>query len=169
MSNSLWTHGLYSPWNSLGQNTLVGSHSLLQGIFPTQGLNPGFPHCRQILYQQNHKWSPRILELVAYLFSSGFFRPRNRTRVYDLHWKHIKTAIILPTKVCIVKAMVFPVVMYGCESWTIKSAECWRSDAFVLWCWRRFLIVPWTARKLNQSILKEVSPEYSLERVMLKF
>ena len=76
--------------------------------------------------------------------------------------------ITLPTKVHLVKAMVFPVVMYGCESWTIKKAECWRTDAFELWCWRRFLRVPWTARKSNQSILKEISPEYSLEGLMLK-
>ena len=64
--------------------------------------------------------------------------------------------------------MVFPVVMYGCESWTIKKAECWRNDAFELWCWRRLLRVPWTARRSNQSVLKEISPEYSLERLMLK-
>ena len=76
--------------------------------------------------------------------------------------------ITLPTKVCLVKAMVFPVVMYGCESWTIKKAECWRIDAFELWCWRRLLRVPWTARRSNQSILKEISPEYALEGLMLK-
>ena len=76
--------------------------------------------------------------------------------------------ITLPTKVHIVKAMVFPVVMYGCESRTIKKAECQRMDAFALWCWRRFLRVPWTARRSNQSILKEISPEYSLEGLMLK-
>ena len=76
--------------------------------------------------------------------------------------------ITLPTKVCLVKAMVFPVVMYGCESWTIKKAECRRMDAFELWCWRRLLRVPWTARRSNQSILKEISPEYSLEGLMLK-
>ena len=76
--------------------------------------------------------------------------------------------ITLPTKVCLVKAMVFPVVMYGCESWTIKKAECRRSDAFELWCWRRLLRVPWTPRRSNQSILKEISPEYSLEGLMLK-
>ena len=69
---------------------------------------------------------------------------------------------------CLVKAMVFPVVMYGCESWTIKKAERRRIDAFELWCWRRLLRVPWTARRSNQSILKEISPEYSLERLMLK-
>ena len=76
--------------------------------------------------------------------------------------------ITLPTKVHLVKAMVFPVVMYGCESWTIKKAECWRIDAFELWCWKRLLRVLWTARRSNQSILKEISPEYSLEGLMLK-
>ena len=74
----------------------------------------------------------------------------------------------LPTRVHIVKAMVFPVVMYGCESWTIKKAECRRTDAFELWCWRRLLTVPWTARRSNQSILKEISPGCSLEGLMLK-
>ena len=78
------------------------------------------------------------------------------------------TDITLPTKVRIVKAMVFPVVMDVCESWTIKKAEHWRIDAFKLWCWRRLLRVPWTARRSNQSILKEISPEYSLEGLMLK-
>ena len=76
--------------------------------------------------------------------------------------------ITLPTKVCLVKAMVFPVVMYGCESWTIKKAECQRIDAFELCCWRRLLRVPWTARRSNQSILKEISPMGSLEGLMLK-
>ena len=76
--------------------------------------------------------------------------------------------IILPTNVCLVKAMVFPVVMYGCENWTVKQAESWRIDAFELWCWRRFLRVPWTARRSSQSILKEISLEYSLEGLMLK-
>ena len=76
--------------------------------------------------------------------------------------------ITLLTKVCLVKAMVFPVVMYGCESWTIKKAEHWRTDASELWCSRRLLRVPWTARRSNQSILKEISPEYSLEGLMLK-
>ena len=72
------------------------------------------------------------------------------------------------TKVCLVKAMVFPVVMYGCESWTVKKAECQRIDDFELWCWRRLLRIPWTARRSKQSILKEISPEYSLEGLMLK-
>ena len=76
--------------------------------------------------------------------------------------------ITLPTKFCLVKAMVFPVIMYGWESWTIKKAECWRIDAFELWCWRRLWRVPWTARRSNQSILKEISPGCSLEGLMLK-
>ena len=83
------------------------------------------------------------------------FRPKSRDNT-------------LPTKVHLVKAMVFPVVMYGCESWTIKKAECQRIDVFELWCWRRLLRVPWSARRYNQSILKEISPEYSLEGLMLK-
>ena len=74
----------------------------------------------------------------------------------------------MPTKVCLVKAMVFPIVMYGCESWTIKKAECQRIDAFELWCWRRLLRVPWTSRRSNQSILKRISPGCSLEELMLK-
>ena len=76
--------------------------------------------------------------------------------------------ITLPTKVCLVKVMVFPVVMYGCESWTVKKAECRRIDALELWCWRRLLRVLWTARRSSQSILKEISPEYSLEGLLLK-
>ena len=77
--------------------------------------------------------------------------------------------ITLPTKVHLAKAMVFPVVIYGCESWTIKKAECQRIDAFELWCWRRLLRVPWTARRSNQSIVREISPECSLEGLMLKW
>ena len=179
-------------WNSSGQNTGVGSLSLLQGIFPTQGSNPGLPHCGRILYPLNHQGSPRILEWVAYPFSRGSSQPRNRNQgllhcrriLYQLSYegspvpgKLVKKRpreaavkcrdITLPTKVRLVKAMVFPVVMYGYESWTIKKAEH-RIDAFELWCWRRLLRVPWTARTSNQSILKEISPEYSLEGVMLK-
>ena len=81
MSDSLWPNGLYSPWNSLGQNAGVGSLSLLQGMFPTQGLNPALLHCRWIFYQLSHKGSPRTLEWVAYSFSSGSSRPRNWTGV----------------------------------------------------------------------------------------
>ena len=76
--------------------------------------------------------------------------------------------ITLPTKVRLVKAMVFPVVMYGCESWTVKKAEHWRIDAFKLWCWRRLLRVPWTVRRSNQSVLKKINPEHSLKGLMLK-
>ena len=76
--------------------------------------------------------------------------------------------ITLPTKVCLVKAMVFPMVMCGCESWTVKKAEHRRTDPFELWCWRRLLRVPWTARRSNQLVLKEISPEYSLEGLMLE-
>ena len=76
--------------------------------------------------------------------------------------------ITLPTNISLVKAMVFPVVMYGCESWTIKKSDCQRINAFELWCWRRLLRVPWIARRFNQSILKEIHPEYSLEGLMLK-
>ena len=89
----------------------------------------------------------------------SYEKPRQCIKIRD---------ITLPTKVHLVKAMVFPVVMYGCESWTIKKTECQRIDAFDLWCWRRLLRVPWTARIFNQSILKEISPEYSLERLMMK-
>ena len=94
-----------------------------------------------------------------------------------LHWRKAMTSldsilksgdISLPKRVCVVKAMVFPVVMYGCESWTIKKTKCRKIDAFELWCRRRLLRVPWTARRSNQSILKEINPEYSLKRLMLK-
>ena len=84
------------------------------------------------------------------------------------HPSYVTKDITLPTKVHLVKAMVFPVVMYGCESWTVKKAACQRIDAFELWCWRRLLRVPWTARRSNQSILKEISPGCFLEELMLK-
>ena len=90
----------------------------------------------------------------------------NRSKILDSILK--SRDITLPTKVCLVKAMVFPVPMYGCESWTVKKAERWRIDAFELWCWRRLLRVPWTARRSNQSILKEICPGCSLEGMMLK-
>ena len=93
MSNSLRSHALYSPWNSPGQNTGVGSLSLLQGIFPTQGLNPGLLHCRWILYQLSHKESQRILELVAYPFSSRSSQPRNRTGVSSLQVDSLPTEL----------------------------------------------------------------------------
>ena len=91
-----------------------------------------------------------------------------RTAVTNLDSVLKSKDITLPTKVHTVKAMIFPTVMYGCESWTIKKAEHQRTDAFELWCWRRFFRVPWTAKRSNQSILKEINPKYSLERLMLK-
>ena len=94
--------------------------------------------------------------------------PWKESHDHDLDSILKSRGIILSTKVCLVKAMVFPVVMYGCESWTTKKAEHRRIDAFKLWCWRRLLRVPWTARRSNQSILKEISPEYSLEGLMLE-
>ena len=99
----------------------------------------------------------------------GFRKGRGtRDQMANIHWIIEKSKIIPEKHVCLVKAMVFPVVMYGCESWTIKKAEHWRLDVFELWCWRRLWRVPWTARRSNQSILKEISPEYSLEGLMLK-
>ena len=90
-------------------------------------------------------------------------------KCYDQPRQHIKKQRhYFVDKVHLVKAMVFPMVMYGCESWTIKKAECWITDTFELWCWRRFLRVPWTAKRPNESILKEISPEYSLEELMMK-
>ena len=128
----------------------------------------------------------RILEWVAVSFTRWSSQPRNWTQVskadsspsespgkpIDLCFRNTKIIksrdITLPTKVRLVKATVFPVVMYGCESWTIKKAECRRIDAFELWCGRRVLRVPWIARRSNQSILKEISPGCSLEGLMLK-
>ena len=92
-------------------------------------------------------------------WKKSYYQPRQHIK---------KQRHYLPTKVCLVKAVVFPVVMYGYESWTIKKAECQRINAFELWCWKRLLRVPWTARRSNQSILEEISPEYSLEGLMLK-
>ena len=152
------THGLYSPWDSPGQNTGVGDLSLLQGIFPTRdwtqvsctGRQAG-RFCRQILYQLSHEGSP------------GRKAMTNLENIL----KSRDTALL--TKVHIVKSMVFPVVIYGCESWTLKKAEHRRIDAFELWCWRRLLRVPWTARRSNQSVLKEMSPKYSLEELKLQY
>ena len=119
----------------------------------------------------------RILKWFAIPFSTG---PRFVSREIKRHlllerktMRNLDSILksrdnTLPTKVHLVKAMVFLIVMYGCESWTIKEAECQRTDAFELWCWRRLLTVPWTARRSNQSILKEIHPEYSLEELILK-
>ena len=94
--------------------------------------------------------------------------PPEMRKIWNRKKQISKKDITLPAKVHLVKAMVLPVVMYGCESWTIKKAECRRIDAFELWCWRRLLRVPWTARRSNQSILRGISPEYSLEALTLK-
>ena len=112
-------------------------------------------------------WAPKSLQMViaamklidAYSLEGKLWPLDSMLKIRD---------ITLPTKVRLVKAMVFPVVMYGCDSWTVMKAECWRIDAFELWCWRRLLRVPWTARRSNQPILKEISPGCSLEGLMLK-
>ena len=116
---------------------------------------------RERLRMSKRDWSTRGVQQLCVFLPSLYL-----TIVYVpiLKSRHIT----LPTKVHLVKAMVFPVEMYRCVSWTIKKAECWRIDAFELWCWRRLLRVPWTARRSNQSILKEISPEYALKGLMLK-
>ena len=112
-------------------------------------------------WQTLFSWASKSLWMVT-----ASIRARNTMTNLDNVVK--SRDLTLPTKVHINKAMVFPVVMYGCERWTITKAELWRIDAFELWCWRRLLRVPWTARRANQSILKEISAEYSLEGLMLK-
>ena len=125
----------------------------------------------QILFS----WAPKSLQMVK--LKDGEFNFSHEIKRHFLLGKKAMTNlgcilkskhILLPTKVHIVKAMVLPVVMYRCESWPVKKAEAWRSDAFKLWCWGRLLRVPWIARRSNQSILKEINPEYSLEGLMLK-
>ena len=112
-------------------------------------------------------WAPKSLQIVtAVITLKDLILGRKAMTNLDSNLK--SRDITLPTKVRLVKAMVFPVVMYGCESWTIKKAERRKIDVFELWCWRRLLKVPWTARRSNQSILREISPEYSSEGLMLK-
>ena len=113
-------------------------------------------------------WAPKSLQMVTAAMKIKRCLILGRKVTTNLNNILKSRGITLPTKVRLVKAMVFPVVMYGCESWTIKKVECQRIDAFELWCWRRLLRVPWTAGRSNQSILKEISPEYSLEELMLK-
>ena len=128
-SDSLRTHGLYSPWNSLGQNTGVGSLSLLQGIFPTQGSNSGLLHCRRILYQLSHKGSPRILEQVAYPFSSGSSQPRNWTWVLLLFLLHCRWIIYQlsysPGLLSLVTKLPLLVLFRGRLSDTTCDTEIW--------------------------------------------
>jgi len=187
MSGFLWPHGLYSPWNSPGQNTGVGSFSLLQGVFPTEGSPrspalqadslPAEPQGKPIKKKkqktelastvcvQSSLWNlPSRLTLQNAIFDPPcmFFPPVTVDSILK------DRDVTLSTKVCLVKAMAFPVFTNECESWNIKKAENWRIDAFELWCWRTLLRVLWTARRSNQSILKEISPEYSLEGLMLK-
>ena len=113
-------------------------------------------------------WAPKSLQMVIASMKLKRHLLLGRKVMTNLESILKRRNITLSTKVHLVKAMVFPVVMYGCESWTIKKAECRRTDAFELWCWRRLLRVPWTARRSNQSILKEISPGRSLEGLMLK-
>ena len=114
-------------------------------------------------------WIPKSLQMVtAAMKESKRCLLLGRKAMTNLDSIFKSRDITWPTKVHLVKAMVFPVVMYGCESWTVKKAECQRIDAFELWCWRRLLRVPWTAGRSNQSILKKISPEYSLKGLMLK-
>ena len=128
----------------------MACHFLLQGIFQIQGLNLGLLHCRQTLYHLGHQGR---LRRKAMTNQDSILKSR------DITWLK---------KVCPVKAMVFPVLMYGCEICTVKKAEGRRTEAVGLWSWRRRLRVPWTTRRSNQSILKEISPEYLLEGLMLK-
>ena len=155
---------LRCPWDSPGKNTGVGCHFLLQ--------------CMKVKRESEVAQSCLTLSdpIAAHQAppSMGFSRQEYWSQVplpspiTNLDSVLKSRDITLPTKVSIVKAMVFPVVMCRCESWTIKKAERLRIDAFELWCWRRLLRVPWTARKSNQSILKEINPDYSLEVLMLK-
>ena len=151
------------------------------GIFLTQGLNPWLLHWQADSLPPNHPGNTRIWNFCCCLVTkSKIIEDGDCSHEIKRHLllgrkvmtyldSILKTRdITLSTKVCVVKAMVFPVVMYGCESWTVKKAERRRIDAFKLWCWRRLLGVPWTARRSNQSILREISPGCSLEGMMLK-
>ena len=113
-------------------------------------------------------WAPKSLQMVTCSHKIKKCLLLGRKAMTNLESILKSRDISLPKNVCLVKAMAFPVVMYGCESWTINKAEHWRTDAFELWCWRRLLRVPWTARRSKQSIEKEINPEYSLEGLMLK-
>ena len=120
-------------------------------------------------WQTLFSWAPKSLQMVtAAMKLKDTYLLLGRKAMTNTDSGLKSRDITLPTKVHLIKAMVFPVVMYGCESWTVKKAEHWRIDAFELWCWRRLLRVPWTARRSNQSILKEISPDYSLEGLVLR-
>ena len=170
MSNSVQPHrqqpiSLPHPWHSPGKNTGMSCHFLLQcmKVKSESEVTQSCPtlsdpmDCSLPGSSIHGIFQARVLEWVTIAFSMTNLVSILKNR-----------DITLPTKVHLVKAIVFPVVMYGCESWIIKKAEHQRIDVFELWCWRRLLRVPWTARRSNQSILKEISPEYSLEGLMLK-
>ena len=123
---------------------------------------------QQKQWQTLYSWDPKITADGDCSHEIKRCLVLGRKAMTNLDNKLKSRDITLLTKVYLVKAMVFPVVMYGCENWTIKKAECWRIDAFELWCWRRLLRIPWTAESSNQSILKKISPEYSLDGLMLK-
>ena len=142
-------------WKSNNSKPILPTTSFIR--FLQSGPLSSSPKCPKAWYQTTRD-SPFTLESAKILCTSQCINNILKSR-----------DIALPTKVyCIIKVMVFPVVMYGCESWNIKKNECRRINAFELWCWRRFLRVPWTARRSNQSILKEITPEYSLKGLMLK-
>ena len=122
-----------------------------------------FPCCEFSLFDTSYFWAPKSQQMVI-----AAMKLKDAYSLTNLDSIFKSRDITLPTKVRLVKAMVLPVVMYGCESWTVKKAYCRRIDAFELWCWRRLLRVPWTARRPNQSILKEISPGCSLEGMMIK-
>ena len=119
-------------------------------------------------WQISFSWAPNLLQMVTAAMKLKDACSLEEKAMTSLDSILKNRDITLPINVHLVKAMVFPVVMYGCVSWTIKKVECQRIDAFELWCWRRLLRFPWTARRLNQSILNEIGPEYSLEGLMLK-
>ena len=161
VSNSLWLHRLWAtklicPWDFLGKNTEMGCHFLA----PKSHLNNYSSHnLRKKQWPVYRSWISHEIKRCLLL---------GRKVMTNLDSISKSRDVTLPTKVPLGKAMVFPVVMYRCESWTVKKAERWRIDAFELWCWRRLLRVPWIARRSSQSILKEISPGCSLEGMMLK-
>ena len=166
--------GFFVPWDFPGKDTGMGCHFLLQGIFLTQGSNQ--ISCKSPALQADSLLLSHWGNSYRRIFAPFPPHPASN-HLLCCCWRKVMTNldsilksrdITLRTKVHLVKAMFFPVITYGCESWTIKKGEGRRIDAFELWCWRRLLRVPWTARRSNQSILKEISREYSLEGLMLK-
>ena len=170
MSNSLRRHGLHPtrflhPWDSPGKNTGVGCHFLLQINKPKWKWSRTVSVRLFVTPWTAAYQAPSPMEFSRQEYWSGLPLPSLMTKVDSILESR---DITLSTKVRLVEAIVFPVVMYGCGSWTITIAELRRIDAFELWCWRGVLRVPWTARRSNRSILKEISPEYSLEGLILK-